>query len=444
MLRLRRRRVGLLSLAALSLLTFAPGPSPATAQEERIRQIDAMIRQDLQGPLFTESMGPVECRDGFAGPFPCKNVDLLSFTTIGELGGGTGNDIWGWTDPLTGKEYAIVGLGRGTTFVDISTPTDPVVLGILPTHTNASFWRDMKVFKDHAFIVADLSGAHGMQVFDLRQLRGLGPTDGLRQFRETAHYAGFGNAHNVAINEATGFAYAVGSNTCAGGLHMVDINDSRNPTFAGCFEDEGYTHDVQCVVYQGPDRRFRGREICFAANPHVHDVGNAVSIVDVTDKSRPVLLGRAPYEGSAFSHQGWLTEDHAYFLHNDELDEMTFGHNTRTRFFDVKDLTNPFLDFFVDLRTPAIDHNLYIVGKHVFETNYRAGLQILKMDIPRKRAPEVAYFDIFPPDDLTQFNGAWSNYPFFSSGVVVVNGIEEGLFVLKPRLDGGGGGGRPR
>src|SRR6185369_9060973 len=40
----------------------------------------------------------------------------------------------------------------------------------------------------------------------------------------------------------------------------------------------------------------------------------------------------------------------------------------------------------------------------------------------------------YPADDVPSFNGAWSNYPFFASGVVVVSGIEQGLFVLRPIL----------
>ena len=381
----------------------------------------------------TQISGPTECTNGFAGVFPCENVDLLSHVPKGELGGGTGNDIWGWTDPVTG-EYALVGRGNGTTFVNITDPTDPVVLGNLPTATQASFWRDIKVFNDHAFIVADFAGAHGMQVFDLTQLRGLEASPKMRRFTATARYTGFRRAHNVAINEDTGFAYALGSDTCGGGLHMVDINDPTNPAFAGCFEDEGYTHDVQCVIYKGPDGRFTGQEVCFASNPRVPGEGNALSIVDVSVKENPELLGRATYPGSDFSHQGWLTEDQATFVHNDEGDELSFGHNTRTRFFDVSDLTAPTFDFLQELRTPAIDHNLYIVGDNVFEANYRAGLQILEMDLAGKAAPEVAFFDIMPGSDIAGFNGAWSNYPFFESGVVVVNGIEQGLFVLQPNL----------
>ena len=82
------------------------------------------------------------------------------------------NDIWGWEDPETGTEYALVGMNSGTSFVDISDPVSPQVIGFLPLHsTRTSTWRDIKVYSDHAFVVADNAGEHGMQVFDLTQLR---------------------------------------------------------------------------------------------------------------------------------------------------------------------------------------------------------------------------------------------------------------------------------
>lgn len=51
---------------------------------------------------------------------------------------------------------------------------------------------------------------------------------------------------------------------------------------------------------------------------------------------------------------------------------------------------------------------------------------------------ERGFFDVYPADDETQFAGTWGNYPYFDSGTVVVTGIEEGLFVLKPRLKSSG------
>ena len=151
------------------------------------------------------------------------------FCRTKDIGGGSGNDIWGWTDPLTGREYALVGRSTGTAFVDVSFPREPVYVGSLPPKTESSTWRDIKVFSDHAFIVSEAPN-HGMQVFDLTQLRGV--TSPPVTFTDTAHYAGFGSAHNLAMNSGTGFAYAVGTRTCEGGLHAVDVRTPWSPRTA--------------------------------------------------------------------------------------------------------------------------------------------------------------------------------------------------------------------
>ena len=235
----------------------------------------------------TSIKNKIECTNGFAGSYPCKDMDLMSFTDKTEIGGSNStslNDIWGWTDPQTGKEYALVGMSNGTSFVDISNPENPVYIGRLPTQTNNSTWRDLKVYQNHVFIVSEASG-HGMQVFDLTELRNFNGNP--FTFSNTAYYSGFGNAHNIFINEDTGFAYAVGTQTCGpGGLHIIDISTPSSPTKSACVSDPntgrsntGYSHDVQCVVYDGPDSAYVGKEICFGSNE------TRVWISDVSTKS---------------------------------------------------------------------------------------------------------------------------------------------------------------
>jgi choice-of-anchor B domain-containing protein len=170
--------------------------------------------------------GERKCEDRAVQMFSCQEVDLESFLPVSAMGGKRGimvNDIWGWTDSLTGREFALVGRMDGTAFVDVTDPANPVYLGQLPLHqgANPNLWRDIKVYRDHAFIVADGAGPHGMQVFDLTQLRNVRVPP--VTFTETAHYDKIASAHNIAINEETGFAYTIGNSaggeTCGGALH---------------------------------------------------------------------------------------------------------------------------------------------------------------------------------------------------------------------------------
>ena len=391
---------------------------------------------------MTGAEAGVDCEEGTASDYGCNDVDLVSFLSVGDIGGGRGvqvNDVWGWTDPQSGREYALVGRYDGTSFVDVSDPSNPRYLGDLPLTEGArsNVWRDIKVYKDHAFVVSDGAGQHGMQIFDLTRLLDVGDEPVL--FEEDAHYGSIASAHNIVINEDTGFAYAVGANsggeTCGGGLHMINIQDPLTPIFAGCFQDmstgsqsTGYSHDAQCITYHGPDTAHQGQEICFGANE------TALSIADVTDKASPVALSMASYPNVGYTHQGWIDGEHRYFYMNDELDELGGQvDRTRTLVWDVTDLDDPVLvkEYFAD--NTSSDHNLYIKGDLMYQSNYVSGLRIL--DISDRENPEfVGFFDTVPwSPDAPGFDGSWSNYPFFESGIIIVNSGAEGMFILRKR-----------
>lgn len=374
-----------------------------------------------------------QCSNGLAGDYPCRNIHLKSLMAGSEMdaSGGRLNDIWGWTDVTTGKEVAIIGREAGTSFVDVSDPQAPIFLGYLRGHGNGSgSWRDIKVYQDHAFIVADGRNniTHGLQIYDLTLLRNTTPGSTLT---ETAFMGGFGAAHNIAINEESGFAYIVGSDQCSGGLFMVDISSPRTPVFAGCFSADGYTHDAQCVTYQGPDTSYFNREICIAYNE------DSITVVDVTDKANPVLLSRNTYPGSQYTHQGWfLNDNHTHLIMNDELDEQRNGVRTTSYLYDISVLSSPQLIGTYVADSNAIDHNLYTRDNYVFESNYRAGLRILdSSQIQSGQLVERAYFDTIPCSDSAQFSGSWSSYIYFPSGNIVTSDIGTGLFVLEPDWD---------
>ena len=406
------------------------------------RRWNPTLLQRPAGAIASQTSGKKDCTNNRAGEFDCSNVEMLSYVSASDLGAARGmmiNDIWGWTDPQTGKEWALVGRMDGTAFVDISNPEKPIVAGNLPLTkgANPNLWRDIKVYKNHAYIVADGAGQHGMQVFDLTRLRSVTQTP--TTFEPDTTYPGIASSHNIVINEETGYAYAVGASgggqTCGGGLHMIDIRDPKKPQFAGCFADPktgrastGYSHDAQCFNYRGPDEKYRGREICLGSNETM------LSIADVTDKKNPIAVSRISYPDVQYSHQGWISEDHRYFYMNDEGDEIArVVPRTRTIVFDLTDLDDPQVAEMFLSPTSASDHNLYIKGDTMYQSHYKSGLRIV--DISNRTKPvEVGYFDTVPyGENNPGFGGSWSNYPYFKSGAIVVTSMNEGLFVVKKK-----------
>ncbi|WP_299147695.1 choice-of-anchor B family protein [uncultured Dokdonia sp.] len=373
--------------------------------------------------VVTDILVRTPCDGGMANIYPCSNYDLMSHLsqeTIGEPGF---NDIWGWTDASTSREYALLGGQASTVFIDITNAESPTIIGKLPTASINSRWRDIKVYNNHAFIVSEAAN-HGMQVFDLTRLRNAQNTP--VTFDADALYTDIGNAHNIVINEDSGFAYVVGTETFLGGPHFIDISTPFAPIAAGGYEGSGYTHDAQVVTYNGPDMDYVGREILLASNEDV------VVIADVTDKENPQLISTVSQDNVGYIHQGWFDESHTIYYANDEFDETEFGFNTRTLVFDLTDLDNPVYTGPYFGPTQAIDHNLYVKDSDLYLTNYTTGLRIADISgSSLESITDIGSFDTHPENDATEFSGAWSVYPYFDSGNIIISDITRGLFIIR-------------
>jgi len=409
--------------------------------------------------LVSNSIAQTICdtNTGLAGIYPCNDYDLMANVPNSVLGDTSdpgynleGSDIWGWTDPLNGNEYAIIALTNSTAFVDISNPLNPIFLGRINTAAGRNFWRDVKVYNNHAFIVADNVGNHGMQVFDLTILRN-GPEadevyDGSQVLRFTGNGGSgdlvIGSCHNIVINESEGMAYLVGCGSAnGGGPIFVDITNPSNPSVVGDYTAAGYSHDAQVVTYTGPDTDYydpangiTGRQIYIGSNGNT----DRVVILDVTDKNNIIPINSFTYSQTRYAHQGWFTDDQKYFIMGDEVDEQAFGFNTKTIIFDFSDLdadfdSTPSLTRFYFGPERAIDHNGYVIGNKFYLANYRAGLRILDITNIDTVNPmtEIGYFDTYPNSNSANFSGAWSVYPFFNSGNIIISDINRGLFIVR-------------
>ncbi len=346
--------------------------------------------------------------------FPSNGVELVAWMPLAELSSGayTANDCWGYVSG-SGKEYAIIGLSDGTAFVDISSPSDPVLVSHLAGPS--SLWRDIKTYGDYAYIVSE--GGSGIQVVRLDQI-----DSGQVNHVNTISSGGTSSTHNVAIDEDSGYLYRCGG-ASGQGLRIYSLSNPSSPSYVGSWNTR-YVHDVQVVTYsEGP---YAGRQIAFACSGFGNgSVQTGLTILDVTNKSNIQVRAQLYYSDAAYSHQAWLSADRQTLYLNDELDEDG-SLPTTTHRIDVSDLDNPVALGTFTNGSQAIGHNLYTNGDKLYEANYRSGLRIFDTS---SNPTEIAFFDTWPADDSNHFNGLWSTYPYFPSGIVIGSDLERGLFL---------------
>lgn len=351
------------------------------------------------------------------GGYDAMGVNLLSQIPLQDFPGSPSgaNDVWSYVSP-SGREYAILGLRQGTGFVEVTNPTEPVVIANIPD--TSSTWSDMAVYGEYCYNVNE--SGDGMQIINLTQIdSGIVTLDGALTTN------GLETAHNIKVNAASATAYLCGANSPSFGLVAVDVSDPANPVMVGDWGDH-YGHDVYIENYADCPTSTRSGpcEIAF-----VFGASSGMSIVDVTDKSDMVTLSNLGYPTLRISHQGWMTEDKKYMIQGDEGDESFFGIPTTTYVFDVQNLDAPFVHTSFTNNETSIDHNLMVRGQYMFAANYSTGLRIFDIsDI--NSVSEAGYFDTYPSNDGVHFSGAWGINTQLPSGVVLIGDTVRGLFVL--------------
>lgn len=413
----------LLTTASCALVAVG-SLAAARAHEDDPKVWDRLPAHHARPVRTTLAQGASMGAAGTPRGFDASGVTLLSQLPLSSFGSpSSGNDSWGYTSP-TGREIAIFCHSEGTGFVDITNPRQPQILANLAGPS--SLWRDPKVFGTRAYVVSE--GGNGIQIFSLANVDAGQVTQ-----VGTITTGGVTSTHNVAIDTTSGFLYRCGGGSNVG-LRIYDLNaNPNNPPFVAQWNNL-YVHDTQVVTYPG------GRQIAFACSGTGNGSGaTRLSILDVTNKASITLLKEVYWPTAAYSHQCWISDDRQYCYIDDELDEPNV--TTTTYVVDISGILNPtpqaFLAGSFTNGNTAVNHNLYVKGDRIYCANYRSGLRVFDRTNPIN-CTEVAYFDTFPGSDSANFNGLWSCYPYFPSGVVIGSDLESGLFVWyvgDPQLD---------
>lgn len=169
----------------------------------------------------------------------------------------------------------------------------------------------------------------------------------------------------------------------------------------------------------------------------------------MSDKQNSTIISRTSYEGASFTHQGWVNDLdwQEWLFMDDEYDEEDLlgpamdGYPV-TYIWDIRSLEAPKQTGLFKATNRGIDHNQYVVGDLIFQSNYAAGMRVYDVssvpeDPTGNGVCEIAYFDIHPEDDslpgggAIEFSGSWSSYASFKSGFIFINTIERGGYLVK-------------
>ncbi len=390
-----------------------------------IAHVDDPKARDLLPPVNAPAFRAAE-GGAAAEVFQSSGVLLKSWLPLNTFASAptSGNDCWGYVHPVSGREYAIIGLSTGTAFVEVTNPANAQIVGEIPGPN--SLWRCVKTYGSYCY--AGSEGGNGVQVIDMTNIDGTnGALPRVNLVREVTT-GGATATHTIFVDTASGYLYRAGGSS--NGLRIYDVHtDPSNPAFVGQWSNV-YVHEAQIVTYtSGP---WAGKQIAFCCGgANGGNVNTGMYIVDVTNKAAPVQLSFTTYPGAKYCHQSWLSNDQKRIYINDELDEGATVSLTTTIVMNVENLAAPVVEGDFDNGNSAIGHNLYIKGDRLFEANYRSGIRVFDLSQSAQNPPEVGFFDTWPGDDLPQFNGLWNVWPYFPSGTFIGSDLNRGLFVWR-------------
>lgn len=420
------------------------------ADSKSVSQTAVQTQLSLQS-----SVAATDCSGGFAGSFPCNNVNLLAHVAD-RTPAARGADIWGFMDLNSHREYAIVGYSSGTAVYDVSDAENPREVGFIDGQQTT--WRDIKVhqfwnapdgrWNAVAYITAD-NASDGLFIIDLSQLP--------HRIARISYPSDFVEAHNVFLTDtdfSTGLSLTgdtpnlilAGSNIGDGRFRTYSLLDPAMPAFIAApstpADQPGgnrlYMHDAASMIVT--DSRKNTQCVNAAGTDHcdiLFDFNEStVDIWDITEASNPARLSQLPYNDASYTHSGWPSEDQQYLFIQDELDERDRGLQTSLRVVDISNLTAPSHSGTWTGPNRAIDHNGFVRGNRYYMSNYSRGLTIL--DITTATNPSlVGRFDTYPSSDITGFPGNWGTYPFFPSGNIGLSDIDSGFYLVEDKtLDG--------
>ncbi len=327
------------------------------------------------------------------------------------------NDLTGYYDSLSKKEYIIAGSTDSIYFLDVSNPTQIRVCDVADGKAKNVVNRDYECYSHYAYCVSDNGNKGSLQVFDLQYL-----PDSVHKVYDSDSMSV--NTHSIFIDAKSKRLYLAINRLRLGGVVALDIMSLENPAYPL------WMGRLEVPTYADGGPLFKNVHEVYVRNDTAYCSVEYMGlwIFDLRDLKKQRLINFIrDYPENGYNHSSTLDASGKNILFTDEIPG-----GLAIKLYDISDLGNPKLLSLFRSNPKATAHNSYWIGNYAYVSYYHDGFYIF--DLRDKSNPSVAGYyhtSAWPPSTYDGYKGCWGVYPYLPSGNIAVSDMGEGIFILK-------------
>jgi choice-of-anchor B domain-containing protein len=327
------------------------------------------------------------------------------------------NELTGYVDSASQKEYIIMGSNDSVYFFDITDPTQIRLCDVEFGTNRDAINRDVETYSHFAYCVSDNAPHGNLQIFDLQYL-----PDSVHKVYEDDTLGA--NTHSIFIDKAAKRLYMCVNKYRSGkvnGLEILSLEKPDSPVYMGKLNEELFG-SVSCKhvheIYVRKDTAYCSCEY------------NGLFVIDFKDVANQKPLGSitTPYPYNGYNHTCWIDSSGQYIAFTDEVPR-----GLPAKIYQIRDLSDMTYLTHFNTHVGATPHNVFWLGNKLYFSWYQDGVYIYTVDTPRY--PRLyAYYDTYhqnEPGVYDNYRGCWGVYPFLPSGNIAASDMTNGLFILK-------------
>ena len=338
----------------------------------------------------------------------------LNTTPVGNRYSG----CWGWYQSNKNREYVISGAANGTYFIDITNPQNPVVCDFVGGKKGCT-WREIKTYQNYCYVASDDAKPNTFQIIDMQYL-----PDSVQLIHNSNSI--FERGHTLWIDQNKLY---VGMTTFSTGSSPMSIFSLATPSAPVLLKRIEQDISIN-LINQVHDMLVRNDTIYASAGWQGLHI---LKYVPAQNTLQP-LSTYASYPFAGYNHSSFLTQNGKYLLFCDESPASLPVH-----MIDVQNINNPQPLQTFKMRPQTTAHNPYIIGNQwALVSSYQDGIILLDISQPNN-IKEVGYFDTYPQGGYNTgfygggaYAGNWGAYPFFPSGRIAAQDMQNGIYILDP------------